>query len=46
MEMDDCIKGKHMRMPDSYPSLLEGTEQVMSDTSLEGGNGGGGGEPS
>ena len=46
MGMDDCIKGEGMRMLDSYPSLLEGTEQVMSDTSLEGGNGGGGGEPS
>ena len=36
MEMDDCIKGKHMRMPDSYPSLLESTEQAMSDTGSEG----------
>ena len=30
--MDDCIKGKHMRMSDSYPSLLEGTERATSDT--------------
>ena len=46
MEMDDCIKGKCMRMLDSYPSLLEGTEQVTSDTGSEGGGGGSGGEPS
>ena len=26
MEIDDCIKGKGMRMLDLYPSLLEGTE--------------------
>ena len=45
MEMDDCIKGKGMRMLDSYPSLLEGTEQVTSNTGSEGG-GGGGEEPS
>ena len=45
MGMDDYIKGEGIRMLDSYPSLLEGTEQVMSDTSLEGGNGGSGGEP-
>ena len=46
MEMDDCIEGKGMRTLDSYPSLLEGTERVTSNTGSEGGSGGGGGEPS
>ena len=36
MGMDDCIKDKHIRMPDSYPSLLKSTEQAMSDTGSEG----------
>ena len=42
MEMDDYIEGKGMRMLDSYPSLLEGTEQVISNTGSQGGSGGSG----
>ena len=42
MGMDDCIKDKCMRMPDSYPSLLKSTEWAMSDTGSEGGSNSGG----